>query len=259
MSEKQLRSRILKHFLVVIAAVLGGIATEAFAPAAYGQAAATANAHAPDYSQAEGHARAMAKQWLARGIPGLSVAVAVDGQMVYSEGFGLADLEERVPVWATTKFRIGSVSKPLTATALVELAEAGRVDLDAPVQNYVPSFPDKGGKITARLLAGHLAGIRHYQGDEFQMAKHYENVMDGLKIFADDPLIAPPGTKFSYSSYGYNLLSAVIESAAGEKFLAYMHEHVFGPLALRRTTEDQPAEIIVQRTRFYTRAKDGTV
>jgi len=83
--------------------------------------------------------------------------------------------------------------------------------------------------------------------------------LDGLKIFQDEPLLAPPGTKFGYSSYGYNLLSAVIESAAGEKFLPYMHEHVFGPLGLRRTTEDQPSEIIEQRTRFYARSKDKTV
>ena len=239
--------------------IVVGLAAQIFEPAAAAQAAAGAIARTPDYSQAEEHARAIAKEWLARGIPGLSVAVAVDGQVVYSEGFGYADLEERVPAWATTKFRIGSVSKPLSATVLVQLVEAGKIDLDAPVQKYVPSFPEKNGTITARLLAGHLAGIRHYQGDEFQIAKHYDNVLDGLKIFQDDPLLAPPGTKFGYSSYGYNLLSAVIESAAGEKFLPYMHEHVFGPLGLRRTTEDQPSEIIEQRTRFYARSKDKTV
>jgi CubicO group peptidase (beta-lactamase class C family) len=95
-----------------------------------------------------------AKQWLARGIPGLALAVAIDGKVVYSEGFGYADLEERVPVWSTTKFRIGSISKPLTAIALMELVEAGKVDLDAPVQKYVPSFPDKGAVITVRMVAG---------------------------------------------------------------------------------------------------------
>jgi CubicO group peptidase (beta-lactamase class C family) len=209
-----------------------------------------------NYSDAQHHAQAVANELLGRGIPGLSVALAVNGRIVYSEGFGYADLEERVPVWPTTKFRIGSVSKPLTAVALVQLADQGKIDLDAPVQRYVQAFPDKGGKITPRLLAGHLAGIRHYKGDEFLIAKHYENVVDGLKIFEDDPLVAPPGTKFSYSSYGYNLLSAVIQNAAGQDFLAYMHEHVFEPLGLRSTIEDQPAEIIEQRARFYTRMKD---
>jgi len=196
---------------------------------------------------------------LARGIPGLAVAVALDGRIVYSRGFGYADLEERVPAWPATKFRIGSISKPLTATALMQLVEAGKVDLDAPIQKYVPSFPDKGAKITPRLVAGHLAGIRHYKGDEFQMQKHYDNVFDGLKIFQDDPLVAPPGTKFSYSSYGFNLLSAVIQSASGENFLAYMQAHVFDAQGLRGTTPDQNRSIIEQRSRFYSREKDQPV
>src|SRR3989442_525555 len=82
----------------------------------------------------------------------------------WSEGFGYADLERHAPITAETQFRIGSVSKPLTADAVVQLVDAHRLDLDAPVQRYLPSFPDKGAPITTRLLAGHLAGIRHYQG-----------------------------------------------------------------------------------------------
>jgi len=164
-----------------------------------------------------------------------------------------------VPVWPTTKFRIGRVSKPLTATALVLLVEQGKVDLDAPVQNYVPSFPDKGARITPRMLAGHLAGIRHYKDQEFLISKHYDNVLAGLQIFANDPLVAPPGTQFNYSSYGYNLLSAVIEGAAGQEFLSYMRQRVFEPLGLRGTIADQPSEIVPQRARFYTRYKDKPV
>jgi CubicO group peptidase (beta-lactamase class C family) len=260
MREKHFRNSLANHFsgaaLVLLAGFVG-----VYAPVAHSQAAAqtAAAAHAKDYSQAERHARTVAKELLARGIPGLSVAVAVDGRIVYSEGFGYADLEERVPVWATTKFRIGSVSKPLTAVALVQLVEQRKVDLDAPLQKYVPTFPDKGATITTRMLAGHLAGIRHYKDDEFLIAKHYDNVVEGLKIFQDDPLVSPPGTNFNYSSYGFNLVSAVIQNASGEDFLTYMHEHVFAPLGLRSTIEDQPAEIIAQRARFYTRPKDQAV
>src|SRR5262249_35711954 len=145
------------------------------------------------------------------------------------------------------------------AAGLMLLVEQGRVDLDAAVQNYVPSFPDKGKKITPRLLAGHLAGIRHYNGDEFFISKHYDSVLDGLKIFADDPLVSPPGKEFRYSSYGFKLLSAVIESAAGRDFLSYMHERVFMPLGLRNTRPDQVSEIIEQRARPYHRGKDQAV
>ncbi len=211
------------------------------------------------YEAARANADRQAKEWIARGIPGLSLTVAVDGKIMYSEGFGYADLEERVPVWPTTKFRIGSISKPLTATALMQLVEAGKLDLDAPVQKYVPSFPDKGAVITTRMLAGHLAGIRHYQGDEFNIQQHYANVLDGVKIFENDPLVSPPGTKFNYSSYGYNLLSAVVESAAGENFLAYMQKHVFEAMGLAHTAADQNTQIVEQRSRFYDKVKDGTL
>ena len=222
-------------------------------------AAIPQKAASDSYEAARANADRQAKEWIARGTPGLSLAVAVDGKIVYSEGFGFADLEERVPVWPTTKFRIGSVSKPLTAIALAQLVEAGKLDLDAPVQKYVPSFPDKGAVITTRMLAGHLGGIRHYQGDEFKIQQHYTNVLDGLKIFENDPLVSPPGTKFNYSSYGYNLLSAVVESASGENFLAYMQKHVFDAMGLVHTTADQNAQIVEQRSRFYEKEKDGTL
>jgi CubicO group peptidase (beta-lactamase class C family) len=242
-------------FFVLLGGFLGTVA----APTVCAQAAPAAIATKADYGKAQEHARAVAKEWLARGIPGVSVAVAVDGKIVYSEGFGYADLEQRVPAWPTTKFRIGSISKPLTATALMQLVEQGKIDLDAPVQKYVPSFPDKGAVITTRMLAGHLAGIRHYQGDEFTISKHYDAVLDGIKIFADDPLVSRPGKEYHYSSYGFNLVSAVIESASSENFLSYMRDHVFAPLGLRNTLPDQPTDIIAERARFYRTAKDKPV
>ena len=214
---------------------------------------------AEPYAEASVNANRQAKEWIARGIPGISLAVAVDGKIVYSEGFGYADLEQRVPVWPTTKFRIASISKPLTAVGLMELVQAGKVDLDAPVQKYVPSYPNKSATITVRMIAGHLGGIRHYKDDEFLIQKHYESVLEGLKIFQDDPLVSPPGTKFNYSSYGFNLLSAVIESASGENFLAYMQSHVFTPLGLVHTTADQNIRIVEQRSRFYELPKDSPV
>ena len=223
-------------------------------------AATTAQAPANDaLASARQSADQQGKEWIQRGIPGLSLTVAVDGKIVYSEGFGFADLEERVPAWPSTKFRIGSISKPLTAVCLMELVEAGKIDLDAPVQKYVPSFPDKGAPITVRMVAGHLAGIRHYQGDEFLVQKHYDNVLDGLKIFENDPLVSPPGAEFHYSSYGFNLLSAVIESASGEKFLDYMQKHVFDTLGLAHTAPDQNSRIVEERSRFYEKEKDGTL
>ena len=211
------------------------------------------------YAEAAENANRQAKEWVGRGMPGLTLAVAVDGKIVYSEGFGYADLEERVPVWPTTKFRIGSISKPLTAVGLMELVQAGKLDLDAPVQKYVPSFPDHGAVITVRMIAGHLGGIRHYKDDEFHIQKHYDTVLEALKIFENDPLVSPPGTKFNYSSYGFDLVSAVIESASGENFLSYMQNHVFTPLGLVHTTPDQNKQVVEERARFYELPKGGVV
>jgi CubicO group peptidase (beta-lactamase class C family) len=188
------------------------------------------------------------------GAPGAAISVRKDGRLVWSEGFGSANLEQHVPVTPLTRFRIGSVSKPLTATALGLLSERGRLDWDAPVQRYVPSFPVKRYPITVRQVAGHLAGIRHYLPGEFENQKHYKTVLEGLAIFQNDSLLFEPGTRYAYSSYGWNLLSAVVEGASGEPFLDFMARHVFGPAGMTHTAADQPDSIITDRTRFYTRS-----
>jgi serine beta-lactamase-like protein LACTB len=185
-------------------------------------------------------------------LPGFSAAVAVDGKIVWSEAFGEADLESHVAVHTTTKFRLGSVSKLLTAAAVARLYEDGRLDLDAPVQRYVPYFPQKQFPITPRQLAGHMAGIRHYRdSDPLYSGKYYKNVREGLEIFQNDPLLFEPETKYEYSSYGYNLLSAVVEGASGQDFLSYMNDHVFAPLQMNHTVADRNDLIVEGRTRFY--------
>ena len=209
------------------------------------------------YAAAVARARAIVCDQLAGKIPGLQVAVAVGGKLVWSEAFGYADVAREVPVTAETQFRIGSVSKPLTAAAVALLYEQGKLDLDAPVQRYVPSFPDKGYPITTRQLAGHLAGIRHYRGDEFLLNRHFDTVLEGLAIFQGDSLLFPPGTKFSYSSYGWNLISAVVEGAAGQDFLTYVSRNVLRPLGLTHTAPDRVDSLIPNRTRFYERGADS--
>jgi CubicO group peptidase (beta-lactamase class C family) len=225
------------------------------------QTAAPAAGPAPAYAgEPATHARAIAEaRRLVRdtmrvlGAPGASVTVMRAGRVVWSEGFGWADLEQQVPVTPLTRFRIGSVSKPLTTAALGLLVEQGKVDLDAPVQRYVPGFPAKRWPITVRQVAGHLGGIRHYRGEEMLNQRPYATVASGLAIFRDDSLVVEPGTRYLYSSYGYNLLSAVIEGAAGEPFLRLMRERVFAPAGLRQTVAEHPDSLIPFRARFYTR------
>ena len=199
--------------------------------------------------QARQYVRALMEKYH---LPGFSATVAVDGKIVWSEAFGEADLENHVPVRTTTKFRLGSVSKLLTAAAVARLYEDGRLDLDAPVQRYVPYFPQKQYPITPRQLAGHMSGIRHYRdSDPFYSGKYYKTVREGLEIFQNDPLLFEPETKYEYSSYGYNLLSAVVEGASGQDFLSYMNDHVFAPLQMNHTVADRNDLIVEERTRFY--------
>ncbi|MCB0630529.1 MAG: serine hydrolase domain-containing protein [Saprospiraceae bacterium] len=184
--------------------------------------------------------------------PGIAVAVSVKGELVWSEGFGYADIAQRIPVDpARHLFRIGSISKSLTASGLAKLYEEGKVDLDAPIQTYVPSFPEKEWPITLRQLGGHLAGIRHYQGNEFLNDKKYETVLEGLDIFKNDPLLHEPGSKYAYSSYGWNLISAAMENISGQHFLKYMEHTVFKPLKLNHTIPDHADEPIKERVKFY--------
>ena len=190
------------------------------------------------------------------GVPGLSIAVAVDGDVVWQEGFGFADLEHRLGVQPGTKFRIASISKALTASAVCKLNEDGRLELDAPVQRYVPTFPEKTHPVTTRQLGGHLAGIRHYRGDEFMSREQYDDVVDALVIFQEDSLLFVPGERYSYSTYGWNLVSAVVQGAAGEPFLTYMRENVIEPLGMDATVAEHVDSIIPDRAEFYVRGDD---
>jgi len=224
--------------------------------------AAAATVSADRFQSAIDAARAASAQVVnARGgPPGLGVAVLVDGRIVWAEGFGFADLEQRLPVWPSTKMRIGSVSKAITSAALGLLYEQGKLDLDAPVQKYVPAFPQKQYPITTRQVAGHLAGIRHYEGHveaEVYNTRHYKTVLEALSIFQDDPLLFKPGEQFHYSSHGWSLLSAVVEGASGLDYLGYMQEKVFDPLGMRGTVADVNDRIILNRSHFYVHDKGG--
>jgi serine beta-lactamase-like protein LACTB, mitochondrial len=172
------------------------------------------------------------------GAPGVAVAVTARGKLVWSETCGFAERERRVRVRRTTQFRIGSVSKTLTAAAAALLHQRGRLDLDAEVQEYVPDFPRKENPITVRQLGGHLAGIRHYEGAEAVGTKRYDSVRASLAPFKADPLVSKPGERFVYSSYGFNVLGAVIEGAAGRPFGAAVDALVLEPAGMGRTRLD---------------------
>ena len=209
---------------------------------------------------------AAVKKFMAtNGLPGIPVAVVEDGKYDWSSGFGMADLENFVPATSTTVYRLGSISKPITATAAMMLYERGKLDLDAPVQKYCPAFPKKEAPITTRQLLGHLGGIRHdrthsFDDPEIINTKHVDDpISGGLDYFKDDPLVAAPGTKFSYSTNGYTVVGCVIEGASGMKYVDFVSENVLRPAGMIHTRVDDYSAIIPSRTRFYSKDSAGKV
>lgn len=189
-------------------------------------------------------------------LPGIAVCVAHQGRR-WSAGFGTADLENDVPVTPLTMFRLASISKPITAVAVLQLVEQGKLDLDAPIQTYVPSFPQKRWPISARQLLGHLGGIRHYRPGELDSTRHYTSIVEPLAIFENDTLVQEPGTKYLYSTYGYNLLGAAVEGASGEKFMPYLREHILKPAGMSHLRDDDALTLIPHRAAGYRRATSG--
>jgi CubicO group peptidase (beta-lactamase class C family) len=185
-------------------------------------------------------------------IPGLSIAVVVDNQIQFERGYGFAEVENFVPAKTLTVYRIASVSKSLTAVAAMQLVEKGKLDLDAPIQKYVPNFPAKKFPITTRQLLAHLSGVRGYKPGEGERTNRYPTLTDALTIFKDDPLEHEPGTRYAYTTYGYTLLGVVIEAASGMNFENYMREHIFKPAGMTHTYVDDLYAIILNRARGNT-------
>jgi serine beta-lactamase-like protein LACTB len=210
-------------------------------------------APSPRWAGAVEQGRRLARAALAdQNLPGLSVAAGIEGDLVWAEGFGWADLERRVPVSPETLFRIGTASTALTSAAVGLLLEDGRLQLDAEIQAYVPEFPAKPWPVTLRQVMGHVAGIRNDGGDEGPLlSAHCERPVDGLHAFAERPLLFEPGTRYHYSSYGWILVSAAVEAAADEPFFSVMRTQVFDPLRMDATRADSATEPIPERETPY--------
>lgn len=187
-------------------------------------------------------------------IPGFSVAVALKGDVIWKEAFGYADLDNQVKATTDSRFRVGSVSKSITSVALGKMIDEGKINITENVQHYLPAFPQKKYAITLKQLVGHLAGIRHYRGNDssdFIHKEHYDDVTSSLTIFKNDSLLFEPGTAFNYSSYGFVLLSAAMEKAAGQKFPQLMEQELLKPLHMTKTIPDYQDSIINGRTSYY--------
>nr|MDQ3806293.1 beta-lactamase family protein [Acidobacteriota bacterium] len=188
------------------------------------------------------------------GVPGVGVAVAVGGEVVWAEGFGFADLERRAPVTTETRFGIGSVTKSLTMALVGRLVEEGAADFDAPVERYLPEFPHQNLNISTRLIAGHLSGL----DDTFNAAQasttvHFDSTAAALAHIYKEPLRHRPRERHFYTTGPYTIIAGVVERASRRDFLDAMNHYVTGPLGLRDTVPNDRRAVIPHRASFYVR------
>jgi CubicO group peptidase (beta-lactamase class C family) len=216
-------------------------------------------APAPRFAESVDSSRAAVRRLIRTGnLPGVSVAVGRSSEIVWAEAFGWADLSRDVLATPQTLYPVGSISKSMTATAAGLLWERGRLDFDVPIQTYLPEFPEKRWPITTGQLMGHIAGVvRSGPLAEILRLGHCENARAAIKPVADDTLLFEPGTEWSYSNFGYLLVGAVVESAAGEPYLEFMDREVFTPAGMELTVPDLADE--GGESVKYDRASFGTL
>ncbi|ATQ42448.1 hypothetical protein CSW64_08480 [Caulobacter mirabilis] len=242
--------------------MLGGSAALAVGATARPALAKGVGVDAPGAAVAREVVRGMMAQTHA---PAMSAAVCRDGELVWAEAFGLADLETKAPVSLTGRFRLASVSKLFAGAVAARLAERGAVNLDRPIGNYRPSLPEPHRRTTLRQLLGHTAGVRHYIPRDYDPKapggaidfRPYRNTEEALAVFIHDPLVSKPGEAFNYSTFGYVLAGAVLESATGKRFPQLVTEEVIRPLDLPTLMPESMTSVIPQRVSCYQPLKDG--
>lgn len=183
-----------------------------------------------------------------------------DGAIQWMGGAGHRDVEDQIPADSNMIHRIASIAKPMTAVAIMQLAEEGRLDLDASVQTYLPGFPEKKkGVIRVRDLLSHGSGIRNYKNDrESFPTEHYATLTDAMAVFQDRRLLFEPGTSYSYATYNYVVLGAIIEAVSGQSYEDYMREQIWEPVGMSSTSVEQAGTRYENKAVLYSRAKDGS-
>jgi serine beta-lactamase-like protein LACTB, mitochondrial len=202
----------------------------------------------------------IASRLLASGaMPALSLAVANRSGVIWAEALGKVDLEFEVAATPDHSFRLGSVSKAVTATLAARLVSRGLVELDAPIAYWLPDLPAQHRATTMRQLLTHRGGVRHYAPKDLDFKapggpitrRAYADREEVLALFIDDPLVAPPGAEVSYSSFGYTLASFVMEAAAGSDFVRLVKDEIALPFGLPSLAADDVLAIVPMRARGY--------
>ncbi|WP_298313852.1 serine hydrolase [uncultured Aquimarina sp.] len=189
--------------------------------------------------------------------PGLSVAIGMNGKAIWSNAIGYQDIKNDKKIGLDTKFRIGSTSKAVTSIGVGLLLQKGKLNLNSKVKEFVPYINETLAEIKLKQLASHTSGIRNYGTCFcFPIWEHlnndeYTTVQESVGIFSDSPLLFPSGTDFSYSSYNYTLLSAMMEGASGKDFLSFIKAGIFNPLGIKHINGETSSLSQENISKFY--------
>ena len=225
-------------------AVLSVLAIIALAPA-------PARAESPFSAQAHAVMKYYVEDKLFTG----TVLVARDGQPVFRQAYGAANREWMVPNTVDTRYRIGSITKPFTATAILQLAEENKLGLDDPVEKYLADLPAGWGRASIRQLLAHTAGIPSHTALEdlyvkVLPVKHTPEELIGL--VRDRPLNHEHGTRFRYNNMAYVLLGRIIETVSGMRYPDYLEQKLLRPLGLRNSGYDDGRTVVNRLAQDYT-------
>jgi CubicO group peptidase (beta-lactamase class C family) len=183
-----------------------------------------------------------------------AVLVAKNGAPVFERAYGLADREHHIPNTVDTRFRIGSMNKMFTATAIMQLVQAGKIDLDKPFGTYLTNYPNKSvsNAVTIRQLLTHTGGTGDIFGPQFAANRtKLRTLQDYISLYGNRPLRFKPGSKWEYSNYGFILLGAVIEKVSRQSYYDYVRDHIFVPAGMTSTGSDPEDAAVANRSIGY--------
>jgi len=192
---------------------------------------------------------------------GLTAGIFADGQIVWTGGAGYRNQKKQTPANSNMINRLASISKSMTAVAIMQLMEKGKLDLDASLQTYVPEYPIKPqGEITIHHLLTNTSGVPGYKGDlDSHSWKEYKSLSHAIKRFKKRDLKGTPGQVYQYTTYGYVLLGLVIEKCSGMPYEEYMKKHIWEVAGMQHTSAEHKNKKVANKSRLYRRNKKGSL
>lgn len=188
-----------------------------------------------------------------KNVPSISAGISIKDKIYWDNAVGLSDIENHIPANRKTIYRIASISKVITAVAIMQLVEKNKIKLDDDARKFIPYFPKKKWKFTVRQILQHTAGLRTYKPGEFDSKDYFRSTSEAVMYIANDSLVYKPGTKFLYTTLGYNLLAAIIEKVSGLTFPEYISKYIFLPCRMFSSQVEYQPQLVYNRARGYER------